>query len=81
MALPDPEVIEHDEKHVSITPVECIRNTDKAILVVLSNGDEHWVPQSHVHDDSEVYRRGDQGKLVISKWIARQRKLWIDEEA
>lgn len=73
---PKPKVTEHDEKNVLVQAAECIRNTEKAILVVLVDGTEHWIPQSNIHEDSEVYRRGDKGKLIITKWIAIQRKLW-----
>jgi len=47
----------------------CIAETTKAILVVIEGG-EHWIPQSVVDDDSEVYRKGDTGKLVVSEWWA-----------
>lgn len=52
----------------------CVRSTEKAILVRI-DGAEHWIPQSHVHDDSEVYAEGDEGTLVISEWIAKQKGL------
>jgi hypothetical protein len=75
----EPVVNEYDDKNIVVEAVECIRNTDKAILVVLVNGEEHWVPQSHIHEDSEVFKRDDKGKLIITKWIAHQRKLWFEE--
>jgi len=36
---------------------------------------EMWIPQTQIHDDSEVYREGDVGKLVITRWIAEQKDL------
>lgn len=49
----------------------CIAETDLAILVDIE-GEEFWIPKSQVHDDSEVYQEGDEGLLVISKWIAEK---------
>lgn len=71
-------VSEYDEKNVSIADVECTAETDRAILVSVNGGD-HWVPKSQLHDDSEVYSKKDSGKLVMSKWIAKQRGLWEDD--
>ncbi len=70
---------EYDEKNVAIDGVECIRHTDRAALVII-NGEEHWLPQSHINADSEVFKRGDSGKLIITKWIACKRGLWEEEE-
>ena len=53
---------------------ECIRETDKAILVVLE-GEEHWVPKSAIHDDSEVFGDGMAGTLVVHPWFARKLAL------
>lgn len=50
------------------------RETPKAILVVLPGGKEEWIPQSAVHDDSEIWRGGDRGKLVVCAWFARRRR-------
>lgn len=62
------------EDTASFDDVVCLRSTDKAILVDI-DGDEHWIPQSQVHEDSEVYRQGQTGTLVITQWIAKQRGL------
>jgi hypothetical protein len=58
----------------SIADVTCLKDTDKAILVEI-DGEEYWIPQSQVDDDSEVYQEGDKGVLVISHWIAVQKGL------
>jgi hypothetical protein len=59
---------------VRIEGAVCKAQTTRAILVEI---DEHeiWIPQSQVHEDSEVYHKGDQGTLVISEWIATQKGL------
>ncbi len=59
---------------VRIDDVRCLHTTDDAILVEIE-GDKHWIPNGHVDDDSEVYRKGDEGELVISDWIAEQEGL------
>lgn len=51
-----------------------LRSTDKALLVEV-DGEELWIPHSQIDDDSEVYREGDAGQLVISEWIAKQKGL------
>ena len=65
-----------DDKTVSIESVVCKKETDKALLCVV-DGDEHWIPKSHVHDDSEVFNDGEnaEGTLVITEWIAKQKGL------
>lgn len=52
-----------------------VRATEKAILVEVSEleGEEFWVPQSVVHDDSEVWKVGDEGTLVVEYWWARKK--------
>jgi hypothetical protein len=55
--------------------VEAKRETDKALLCLFPDGEEHWIPKSQIDDDSEVYREGDVGKLVVSQWIAEQKGL------
>lgn len=54
------------------TPVQ--RASDKAILVSIE-GEEVWIPQSQIHDDSEVYGKGHTGTLIVSRWIAEQKGL------
>lgn len=51
------------------------RETDAAMLVLLANDEEIWIPKSHVDDASEVYKAGHNGTLVITKWIAEQKGL------
>lgn len=59
---------------VRIDAVECIAETAKAILVEI-DGSEYWIPFSQIDEDSEVYRKGDIGELVITQWIAEQNEL------
>jgi hypothetical protein len=59
---------------VTIDDVICKAETDRAILVEIE-GDDFWIPQSQVDDDSEVWRKGDEGTLVITEWIAKQKGI------
>lgn len=50
------------------------RATDKAILVEV-DGEEAWIPQSQIDDESEVWKDGDEGTLVIPLWLAEAKGL------
>ena len=53
----------------------CKAETQKAILVTYE-GKDTWVPKTQILDDSEVFAKGDEGLLVITEWIAKQ-KDWL----
>jgi hypothetical protein len=59
---------------VSIDDVFCKSTTAQAALLVI-DGDEYWIPQSQIEDESEVWKKGDEGTLVISEWIAEQKGI------
>ena len=63
------------EEKAEFDDVVCEQSTDKAILCVFEDGTKHWIPNSQVDDDSEVYEHGHEGKLVVSLWIAEQKGL------
>lgn len=67
-------VEEREDGTVEISGVTCIGGSAKALLVLI-DGRQHWIPDSQVHEDSEVWRRGDKGKLVVTMWIAEQKGL------
>lgn len=62
------------KEKVRIEDVVVKKQTDKALLCEI-NGDDVWIPQSQIDDDSEVWNEGDEGTLVISQWIAEQKEL------
>ena len=62
-------------KTVEFDDVECVKETEKAILVDIE-GDEYWIPKSQVDDDSEVYEEDTEGTLVISEWFANKEGLF-----
>lgn len=54
--------------------VTALAATDRAVLCEI-HGQQYWVPQSQIHEDSEVWKRGDKGTLVVTQWWAEQRGL------
>jgi hypothetical protein len=64
---------------VDIGQGECVIERDAAILVTMA--DEYgsqvdrWIPKSCLHDDSEVYKYGHVGKVVVRAWWAEE-KNW-----
>jgi hypothetical protein len=76
-----------DHDHVVLDNVTALRATEKALLCripieVPRAGQaprveyrEVWCPQSVISDDSEVYRRGDEGQLVVQAWWAEKEGL------
>lgn len=64
------------EKGVSLGRGWVEHETDKAILVVIDGmGKNLWIPKSQIHDDSEVYRDGQQGEVVVTQWWAGKQGL------
>lgn len=39
-------------------------------LRIRFDGQEKWIPQSVIHDHSEVYAPGHRGTLVLKEWFA-----------
>ncbi len=61
-----------DRVRVEVETVK--RATDKAILCVIE-GEEVWIPQSQIDDESEVWKAGDEGTLVIPLWLAEEKGI------
>ena len=55
--------------------VEALAETELAVKVRFDDGRIEWIPQSHIHDDSEVWKAGQKGTLVVSEWIATEKRL------
>lgn len=73
------------ENTLFIEVTEVIKDTGKALLVRVDPSDPvyemtedgtTWVPQSQIHEDSEVWQEGDSGNLVVTRWIAEQKGWW-----
>ena len=59
-----------------------IQNTGKALLVRNKrcsefDGEDIWVPQSQITDDSDIWRDGDEGTLTVTEWFA-EKKGWME---
>lgn len=50
----------------------------KALLIYIPEiGENVWIPKRGIHDDSEIWKVGQEpGELVIEDWVAEQ-KGWI----
>jgi hypothetical protein len=85
--LRDEDNKRRDDRTWSTDDVRCLAETKdprtqerKSILVDI-DGEEYWVPYSAVHDDSDVYAKGDTGKLVVAFWWAKSRGLVEDDDS
>lgn len=63
------------DKGISLGQGICKAQTEKAILVELKEVGSKWIPQSCVHDDSEVYGYGHSGNVVVHLWWAESKGL------
>lgn len=65
-----------DDTKVSLGQAKIIATTDKAIRVELDATNTLWVPESVIHDDSEVFKGCDgTGDLVVEAWWAEKQGL------
>jgi hypothetical protein len=74
------EVTLDNRPHIEFEDVTCLKQTNAAILCRILDEDDDidedvWIPLSQVHDNSEVYEEGTEGKLIITRWIAEQKEL------
>lgn len=58
-------------------PAKVLRDTDKTLLcdVGANDGKPRWIPKSQIDDDSEVWKPGQEGELIISAWFAEKEGL------
>lgn len=59
-----------------VEDVVAIRETDKALLIAVADGEQRWVPKKCIHDDSEVCAEGDEGTLALLTWFAEKDGGW-----
>lgn len=53
--------------------VICVHTTPESIKVTPlppHTAEAFWIPQECIHEDSEVYKKGDEGKLVVKMYKA-----------
>lgn len=59
--------------HLDVARIE--RETDKALLLILEDGEEVWMPKNQIAD-VEDYEDGDTNCTVsVTTWIAEQKGL------
>jgi hypothetical protein len=63
---------------ISFPNSKAIKATRTDVLVEV-DGKQRWVPQRWIHDDSEIWRAGDEGVLVVEEWWVEENG-WLDEE-
>lgn len=68
---------EYGDRYVAFDDVECSHDSPDAIKVDIE-GEEIWIPKRQIHDDSEVYKDGTSGTLIMTKWIAETKGIWED---
>ena len=68
------DVSEYGNDHVAIDGVTCESGSAKAIKVFI-DGEVSWIPQSQIHDDSEVYKADTEGTLIITRWLAERKNF------
>lgn len=74
------DAYEYGDGQIAIDGVYVKHETDAALLVVIE-GEEYWIPQGQIKEDSEVFTarpEGNEGTLIISEWIAKQ-KGFVEE--
>jgi hypothetical protein len=70
------KITDYDDKNVILKGVKVLKETEKALLVESKEtGEEHWMPKSQIHDDSDVFQDEDEGDMIVSKWLANEKNL------
>lgn len=66
-------------KNSEVYTMECTevkKDTGPALLCATKEHGDVWVPKSQIHDDSETYKSGTNGTLIVTQWFAEQRG-WV----
>jgi hypothetical protein len=74
-AVAQPPLFPRFANAVSFDVATAIGETERALLILFLSGEQHWMPKSQTHADSEVKHRGDEGTYICSKWISEQKSL------
>ncbi len=75
---------DEEDEGFDVGKVICLHATASALkfrmledMTHMKMGQEFWVGHDQVHDDSDVYQKGDEGQLKVLSWLARERG-WED---
>lgn len=72
---------EYGRNSILIEGAECVNEYENSIIVTVDEDyEEHSIPRSQLHSDSDIHGFGDSGNLIITKWIAEKRGLWREGE-
>jgi hypothetical protein len=52
--------------------VQCVAETDKAILCIVPDHGKAWVPRTQIDELSDVQDKDDEGILTVSHWFAEK---------
>ena len=57
----------------TIEDAKIVKGTGKAIFVEAPElGEGTWIPSSQVDEDSEIWKEGEFGDLLVTDWFAEQ---------
>lgn len=71
------------EEQPDVTVTGCIvkRTSEKAILIITTDGAEIWLPKSQLREGSEELKAGkDPVSVTMSAWIAGEKSLSNSED-
>lgn len=54
---------------------EVVYETEDALKCNTGDPEHVWIPKSQIMDESEVWKDGDSGVLVIPEWLAIEKNL------
>lgn len=61
--------------NVTINNAKGLHTSDGGALKVEVDGDTCWIPMKLIDEDSECYKKGTEGTLIIPMWLAEEKGL------
>ena len=65
-------LVDDGDEFIAFQNVRVVRSTAPALLCSI-DGRELWLPRMHVA--GKLWCAGDRGKLLVRRWVARDRQL------
>ncbi|MGH7342771.1 MAG: hypothetical protein ACREKH_19990 [Candidatus Rokuibacteriota bacterium] len=69
--------VDDGDEFVAFQDVMVVRSTPPALLCSIA-GREMWLPRMHIA--GKLWCAGDRGKLLVRRWVARDRQLIVPLE-
>lgn len=63
---------------VHLDVLQVLKETDKAFLFLLDDGEQIWIPKNHIANPDDYEENDVDCTISISKWIADQKGLSYD---